>query len=283
VIERRASGLEAVELASALLQRARLADLEDSHSFWEAADVQWWWRTQRPTDELAHPFWCDDEGPVAAVYATDFRGTTQCDLLAVPGVDRTALWVHLLDVLQAVPEPVEIPIRDDDAELRELAIGAGLVAATHDSTAWLGAERPQHAPADGFVLVDRANPRGTPHPMRGRNGDAVEARLRSTSLYDPALDLAVETVDGEVAGYSLYWFDPATKVGLVEPMRVNDDFQRRGLARAMLTEGNARLDRRGAERIKIGFESERAGPLYRSMGFGVTSTATWFRRPSGLQ
>src|SRR5581483_8969636 len=46
-------------------------------------------------------------------------------------------------------------------------------------------------------------------------------------LYDPELDLAVETADARVAGYSLYWFDPVTKTGLVEPVRVEDDYQRR--------------------------------------------------------
>ena len=36
---------------------------------------------------------------------------------------------------------------------------------------------------------------------------------------------------GEVAGYALFWFDPVTQVGLVQPMRVEEAYQRRGLAR----------------------------------------------------
>jgi hypothetical protein len=43
-----------------------------------------------------------------------------------------------------------------------------------------------------------------------------------------------------VAGYALFWFDPVTRVGLLEPMRVEDGYQRRGLARMLLTNG---LDR----------------------------------------
>jgi hypothetical protein len=31
---------------------------------WEAADVQWWWRRPRATDELALPVWFDEFGPV---------------------------------------------------------------------------------------------------------------------------------------------------------------------------------------------------------------------------
>ena len=131
---------------------------------------------------------------------------------------------------------------------------------------------------DGFVLVDRAKETTKPHPMRRRSGEAVEARLRQCSLYDPALDLAVETAEGEVAGYALFWFDPATLVGLVEPMRVEDAYQRGGLARAMLTAGLDRLASRGARRLKVGYASDVARRLYVGAGFEVTSTCTSYSR-----
>ena len=108
--------------------------------------------------------------------------------------------------------------------------------------------------------------------MRQRSGEEVEARLRQCPLYDPALDLAVEAPDGEVAGYSLYWFDPVTEVGLLEPMRVEEAYQRRGLARAMLTAGLDRLTTRGARRLKVGYATDVARGLYTGAGFRVTST-----------
>ena len=114
--------------------------------------------------------------------------------------------------------------------------------------------------------------------MRHRNGDSVAQRLAQCPLYDPALDLAVETADGRVAGYSLYWFDPATKVGLVEPVRVEDKFQRRGLARAMLSAGIDRLVARGAQRVKISYVTDAAGALSQGAGFRRTSTSTWYVR-----
>ncbi len=120
--------------------------------------------------------------------------------------------------------------------------------------------------------------------MRRRSGEAVDARLRQCSLYDPALDLAVETGDGETAGYALFWFDPVTKVGLVEPMRVEDAYQRRGLARAMLTAGLDRLAKRGARRLKVGYGTDVARALYVGAGFRVTSTSrsySWTRRVAG--
>ena len=114
--------------------------------------------------------------------------------------------------------------------------------------------------------------------MQQRSGDEVEARLRQCSLYDPALDLAVETADGDAAGYALFWLDPVTKVGLLEPMRVEDAYQRRGLARALLTEGLERLAQRGARRLKVGYATEPARALYTGAGFRVTTTSTTYVR-----
>lgn len=116
--------------------------------------------------------------------------------------------------------------------------------------------------------------------MIARNGEMVEARLRQCSLYDPALDLAVEGAEGSIAGYALFWFDPMTLVGLLEPMRVEDEYQRLGLARVLLTNGLDRLARKGARRLKVGFETDAARNLYLGAGFVQTSTDRLFTRPA---
>jgi ribosomal protein S18 acetylase RimI-like enzyme len=59
-----------------------------------------------------------------------------------------------------------------------------------------------------------------------------------------------------------------------EPMRVEDEYQRRGLARAMLTEGLDRLASRGARRLKVSYATDAARALYVGAGFHVTSTST---------
>lgn len=277
--EVRVTGLPAVELATRLLQRARLTS--DDAGLWEAADVQWWWRTERRSDHVEQLFWADSDGPVGGVLATEFRGTWQCDALIVPGaaIEPRFVWERTVERAASLhPDPVEVPARDDDDAFVEYLSAAGLVAGEPSAITWMDAvERPPlSAVPEGFVLTDRSAQRG-PHPMRGRNGDGVEERLRQCSLYVPELDLAVETPDGATAGYSLYWFDPVTKVGLLEPMRVNDEFQRRGIARAMLATGLERLARRGATRLKVGYSTGVAGALYTGSGFRLTATATWFR------
>jgi predicted N-acetyltransferase YhbS len=284
--EVRASGLEYLRLATELMQRIRLADPEAG--LWEAADLQWWWRTPRRSDVIDQLFWIDGDGPVAAVVLTEWRRAWGCDPIAVPPVSTVPLstvWRGAIEAIAALElESVDVLARDDDLELLGLLVGSGFVADGDGSgITWMNADdRPELAPLpEGFMLVDRARARTKPHPMRKRNGSRVEARLRQCSLYDPALDLAVEASDGEVAGYSLYWFDPVNEVGLVEPMRVEDGYQRRGLARAMLTAGLERLAERGARRLKVGYGTEAARKLYVGAGFRPATTSTsysWRRR-----
>lgn len=279
-----AKGREYLALATALLQRARLADAQAG--LWEAADLQWWWRTPRASDMVDQVFWIDDEGPVAGVVFTDWGRAWGCDLLAVPGtsaVPLSILWRRAVEQIEALSlETVEMLVRDDDAELIRVLEDAGFLADEQSGIAWMDAEdRPAAVPLpERFVLVDRAVQTSSPHPLQRRNGESVEVRLRQCSLYDPALDLAVSSVDGQVAGYALFWFDPVTTVGLVEPMRVEDAFQRRGLARAMLTAGLERLARRGAHRFKVGYATDAARALYEGAGFRIAETSTTYSRRS---
>jgi ribosomal protein S18 acetylase RimI-like enzyme len=278
------SGLEYLALATKLLQRARLADAEAGE--WEAADLQWWWRTPRSSDALGQHFWVDDEGPVASVVLTDWGRTWECVPIVLPNppsVPLAVVWEHAVDAIDSLAlGAVEVLARDDDIELLNLLARAGFtpIENQHGLT-WMNArDRPGVAAVpDGCVLSDREQATG-PHPMRRRSGKGVEARLRQCSLYDPGLDLAIEASDGRVAGYALFWFDPVTKVGLVEPMRVEDEFQRRGLARALLTEGLDRLASRGARRLKVGYGTEAARRLYTGAGFRVTATSRSYRRQS---
>lgn len=258
VEEIRAHGAEALELATRLLQRARLADPEGG--IWEAADVQWWWRRPRASDTVDQSFWLDEEGPVAGVLMTSWRDDRwQCDPVVIPsvaGVDPEVVWANASDLIASHARGViEVNLRDDDPTFTDLVKGLGLSADDQWTITWMDPEvRPvPRPPTEGFTIVDRALRADAVHPMSVRNGPAIAQRLLECTLYDPDLDLdlAVETEDGRQAGYSLYWFDPVTHVGYIEPMRVEDEFQHRGLATAMLIEGLGRLARRGAERLRF--------------------------------
>ncbi len=275
-------GLERLNATTAVLQRARLAD--PLGGMWEAADVQWWWRRPCTTDELALPVWFDEAGPVAAAGLTAWDDTWQADVFAVPSIVRDEeVWAATLEATAGHRGvALQVLVGADDAPLAGLAIQSGFtMTAELSGTSWMDAtQRPPVAPVDGFAVVDRVASGNRPHPMIARNGELVEPRLRQCSLYDPTLGLAVEDADGKVAGYALFWFDHTTLVGLLEPMRVEDDFQRRGLARMLLTEGLDRLARKGAGRLKVGFETDAARSLYLGAGFVQTSVDRLLIRPA---
>lgn len=273
-------GLERLSATTTVLQRARLAG--PPGDMWEAADVQWWWRRPRPTDELALPVWFDDNGPVAAAGLTAWGETWETNAFAVPSVvDEEEVWAATLEAVAGQGrQSLQVLVFGGDALREALALQSGFAATDEVSgTTWMDADqRPLVAQVDGYTVVDRLARQDRPHPMIARNGELVEERLRQCSLYDPTLDLAVEGTMGEVAGYALFWFDPVTLVGLVEPMRVEDGYQRRGLARLLLTSGLDRLARKGARRLKVGFETDAARSLYLGAGFVQMSVDRLFTR-----
>ena len=275
------TGLERVEATSQVLQRVRRAG--GRACVWDAADVQWWWRRPRRTDDVAQPVWFDDAGPCAAVAMTDWGDSWQADAITVDGtVALDEVWTALLELAAALEAPSwEVLASENDAELVELLVAGGFVPTDERSgTTWMdaGERAPVVAPPAGFCIRDRTVAPDRLHPMAVRNGEEVERRLRQVSLYDPTLDLAVDAADGRPVGYALFWFDATTGVGMLEPMRVEDDFQRRGLARALLTEGLARLAAKGAGRLKVGFDGEAGRRLYEGAGFRLSSMERMYRR-----
>ncbi len=277
-------GLDSVEAATALLRRARNA--HPTKGLFEAGDLQWWWRTERSTDSLPQLFWFDEFGhPQAAMITTDWGRAIALDPLVMP--DASADWVAhivkrgLVHAGQLGFETVELEVDRADAVMREAVAGHGF-AIKGDGVVetWLSADaRPAISPLrDGYRLTDRVGTASRPHHMIGRSGPAVDSRLRQTSLYRPDLDLVVLDDAGSAAAYGLFWFDPETSTGLVEPMRTEDDHQQRGLARHVLTSGLDRLATAGATRIKISYEPGNAASrsLYLSAGFQPTAQTDLF-------
>jgi len=143
---------------------------------------------------------------------------------------------------------------------------------------WLAADaRPQISPLhEGYWLSSRLETMQRPHHMISpkRGHPDPELRLRQTSLYRPDFDLFVHDSSDTYA---------ATLTGLVEPMRTEDDHQRRGLARHILTTGLDLLAEAGAQRIKICYEPNNpaSGSLYLSVGFEPLRQTVVFSRRKG--
>ena len=285
------AGVEYLEAVTVLLHRVRCAD--PAVGLYDAAEVQWWWARPRSTDTFGQLFWFDDHArPVAAVILTAFGDQMQLDPIVMP--DAAPEWIaHVMQrglahADAAGVESVTLEVDSADAVLRPLLLAHGFTAEADGGLveSWMTAEdRPAISDlSDGYRLRSRLDTADRPHHMinAGRNHADVEPRLRQTSLYRPDLDLAVYDSNEHVAAYGLFWYDPHTRVGVVEPMRTEDDHQQRGLARHVLTSGIDLLVEAGAERIKICFEPDNPASrhLYLSVGFEPARHNDMFSGPT---
>jgi GNAT superfamily N-acetyltransferase len=282
-----------LDTVTLLLQRIRSA--HPTAGLYEAADLQWWWRNPRPTDTLPQLFWFDHLGrPEAAVIATAWSDRIALDPMVMP--DATPDWVAhvmaagLAHASESGFESVGLEIDRADDVLREVLVGHGFEMGEDALVeTWLAAgARPAISPLhEGYRLSNRLETRRLPHHMINpeRNHADPEPRLLQTSLYRPDLDLVVHDGRDTVAAYGLFWYDPATATGLVEPMRTEDDHQRRGLARHILTTGIDLLADAGAARIKICYEPDNPSSkgLYLSVGFEPDRQTVFVSGPTSTQ
>lgn len=267
-----------LKTATTLLHRVR--SCHPTAGLLEAADLHWWWRTPRSTDRVPQLFWFDRTGqPEAAVIITDWGDGVALDPIvmpnAIPDQVRHVMERGLAHARELGFESVDVVIDRADHVMREVLIGHGFVEERDNMLtvvdAWLTrADRTPVSSLDAdYQLYSRLDTLDRPHHMVHRNGPDLESRLRQTSLYRPELDLLVLDASKSVAAYGLFWFDPETATGLVEPMRTEPEHQRRGLARHILTAGINLLEEAGAERIKLCFAptNEAAKELYLNAGF----------------
>jgi len=244
-------------------------------------------------------FWVDDDSQPEAAAITIAWGD---DIALAPIVlpDVPSEWVaHVIErglrhAADCGFDTVDLEVDVTDEVMRQILGSHGFVAARGPDEssasvpvveAWLAAtERPElSALTAGYRLCNRLDTAVRPHHMIERSGPDVEARLKQTSLYRPDFDLLILDDADNLAAQGLFWFDPATATGLVEPMRTQDDHQRRGLARHVLTAGLRLLADAGAERIKICFDkaNDAASGLYLDVGFApVKETVVFSGRAS---
>lgn len=103
-------------------------------------------------------------------------------------------------------------------------------------------------------------------------------RLRSAPLYDPALDILAFAPDGRMVASCIAWADPASGVGVFEPVGVHPGYRGRGLARLVIHEGLRRLRERGMTAAHVGtahFNSA-AAKAYSAAGFELVGRSRWW-------
>ncbi len=281
------SGISYLQAVTELLQRQRQA--HPTYGIYQAAELQFWWGRPRVTDDLDQLFWFDDDGqPVAAAVLNDFSQSGSL-VYSEPMLCVFTMPNASAEIVQLVAEralehaaslgfaAVELEVDADDVVSQQVLNGrGGVMKEPAVVEAWLDIDQRQAVTelAEGYVLRSRAEMDGV-HHMAHETGAAFEERLQQGSLYRSDLDLLVVDSVGDQAAHAMFWFDPTTSIGVVEPVRTLDAHQQRGLSRHLLTVGLECLAALGADRVSIGYEPDNpaSGHLYRSIGW-VPGVAT---------
>ena len=88
--------------------------------------------------------------------------------------------------------------------------------------------------------------------------------IQRQPLYRRDLDIVAVAPNGEIAAFCTIWYDDFTRTAIYEPVGTVPEHQRKGLARAILTEGLHRLKRMGAVTAFVDGYSQAANALYDS-------------------
>jgi GNAT superfamily N-acetyltransferase len=91
--------------------------------------------------------------------------------------------------------------------------------------------------------------------------------VQRVPLYRRDLDIVAVAPHGELAAFCTVWFDDITRTAVFEPVGTHPDHQKRGLGKAVMSEGLRRAQRLGADLATVSSYSTGAHALYESMGF----------------
>ena len=292
------SGPDALGVATELFLTIRADD--PMAGIWEAGDVQWWWKDEPSLVASEWTVWRAPDGTAVACLSAatnsdtaDGPGKVEADIAWRPA-SADAVRLHVLPeaiarlvALGDGGRMVTIIVREDDVTLRDRLEAAGFHRDPSDDSVQT-VQRPDHPPEPrplpkGFRFSDDLDrPAGQPHHLAKRNGARVAELLRETSLYRPDMDLCIRSPEDDVAAYCLCWLDAINGVGLFEPVRTEDAYQRRGLGQALLTEGIRRMMTGGAALLKVTHMADNpaAQRLYESVGFVPAFRKLAYARPA---
>ena len=91
--------------------------------------------------------------------------------------------------------------------------------------------------------------------------------VQRVPLYNRDLDLVAVASDGELAAFCTVWVDDVTRTAVFEPVGTHPNHQKRGLGKAVMSEGLRRAHQLGATLASVSSYSVGVHALYESMGF----------------
>lgn len=91
--------------------------------------------------------------------------------------------------------------------------------------------------------------------------------VQRVPLYNRDLDIVAVAPNGELAAFCTVWYDEVTQTAVFEPVGTHPTHQKRGLGKAVMSEGLRRVHKLGATLATVSSYSTGAHALYESMGF----------------
>jgi ribosomal protein S18 acetylase RimI-like enzyme len=126
------------------------------------------------------------------------------------------------------------------------------------------AMHPDEIPARGLAAWRTTR---TDEPENELHGWKWLLKVYQAPLYRRDLDIVAVTPDGEIGSFCTLWYDDFTRSGYFEPVGTAMAHQRKGLAKAVMTEALRRIQRMGADMAFVSSYTPPAHALYESMGF----------------
>lgn len=138
---------------------------------------------------------------------------------------------------------------------------------------------------DGLELVERAwasglgfHPDDIQYAVDNRSDVTWYRNIQTAPSYRRDLDLVAVAPDGSIAAFATIWFDDVTRSACFEPVATVPAHQQRGLGKALMTAGLARLKRMGAKVAYVSGYGPRGNALYRSvMGDDCVLCEPWIK------
>jgi mycothiol synthase len=125
---------------------------------------------------------------------------------------------------------------------------------------------------DGLELLERCYASGLAFhdgdiklAINNRKDPGWYRNIQTAPLYRRDLDLVAIAPEGAIAAFCTIWFDDTTRSAYFEPVATVPEYQRRGISKALLTEGLRRLNRMGATTAFVSGYSAAANSLYQSV------------------
>ena len=183
------------------------------------------------------------------------------------GLHRLVVWAAEQDELRQVLLTNRGYIKDDGPEYqwcRHLEAPVAVVPAPPGYTI--------RSLGDGLELLERCYASGLGFhegdiriAVDNRNDPTWYRNIQTAALYRRDLDLVAIVSDGAIAAFCTIWFDDVTRSAYFEPVATVPSHQRRGLGKALMTEGLYRLQHIGATTAFVSGYSQRANALYQSV------------------